>query len=269
MVATDPVPRLTRVDAHLKLLAEVSLAVERAEAAAGEGGFTSAREALDEAEAGLQVLRERWPEMAAAERALVGRAAAPVKQRLDAVAAPAAASERAEPGRGRARSRRRAGPRGGVGLTRAPARDASGASGVEHRAPRSGIGALSGTAQTKVQCRGWRFSAAGVRCALTAVGGMICIALPSVAIRVRRFSSRWRRPRCCSGPRSRWVPTRPPAFTSPPDVQGDAVVGATLTGGRGVDRRAGADRQVPVAPLPGHGRFVRRDRRMPPRPRTS
>src|SRR5512132_2549830 len=85
MVATDPVPRLTRVDAHLKLLAEVSLAVERAETAAGEGGFTSAREALDEAESGLQVLRERWPEMGGAERALVGRAAAPVKQRLDAV----------------------------------------------------------------------------------------------------------------------------------------------------------------------------------------
>jgi hypothetical protein len=86
MVATDPVPRLTRMDAHLKLLAEVSLAVERAEAAAGEGGFTSAREALDEAETGLQVLRERWPQMAAGERTLVGRAAAPVKQRLDSVA---------------------------------------------------------------------------------------------------------------------------------------------------------------------------------------
>ena len=50
------------------------------------GAFTGAREALDEAETGLQVLRERWPEMAAAERALVGRAAAPVKERLDAVA---------------------------------------------------------------------------------------------------------------------------------------------------------------------------------------
>src|SRR5436190_23632078 len=86
MVATGRAPTLTRVDAHLKLLAEVSLAVERAEAAAGEGGFTSAREALDEAEAGLQVLRERWPEMAAAERALVGRAAAPGQQRLDAAA---------------------------------------------------------------------------------------------------------------------------------------------------------------------------------------
>ena len=86
MVATGRVPRLTRVDGHLKLLAEVSLAVERAEAAAGEGGFTGAREALDEAEAGLQELRERWPEMGSAERALVGRAAAPVRQRLDAVA---------------------------------------------------------------------------------------------------------------------------------------------------------------------------------------
>ena len=86
MVATGRVPTLTRVDAHLKLLAEVSLAVERAEAAAGEGGFTGARKALDEAETGLQVLRERWPEMAAGERALVGRAAAPIKQRLDAVA---------------------------------------------------------------------------------------------------------------------------------------------------------------------------------------
>jgi hypothetical protein len=74
------------VDAHLKLLAEVSLAVERAQTAAGDGAFTGAREALDEAEAGLQVLRERWPDMTEAERTLVGRAAAPVKARLDAVA---------------------------------------------------------------------------------------------------------------------------------------------------------------------------------------
>ena len=86
MVATGQVPRLPSVDAHLKLLAEVSLAVERAQTAAGDGAFTGAREALDEAETGLQALRERWPEMGTAERALVGRAAAPVKQRLDAVA---------------------------------------------------------------------------------------------------------------------------------------------------------------------------------------
>jgi hypothetical protein len=74
------------MDAHLKVLAEVSLAVERAEEAAGEGAFTAARDGLDEAELGLQVLRQRWPEMVPAERAIVGRAAAPVKQRLDALA---------------------------------------------------------------------------------------------------------------------------------------------------------------------------------------
>jgi hypothetical protein len=71
---------------HLKVLAEASLAVERAEAAAGEGAFTAAREALDEAAAELATLRERWPAMSAAERTLVGRAAAPVRRRLDALA---------------------------------------------------------------------------------------------------------------------------------------------------------------------------------------
>jgi hypothetical protein len=75
------------MDAHLKVLAEVSLGVERAETAAGEGAFTAAREALDEAERGLQALRERWPEMGSGERAVVGRTAAPVRQRLDALAA--------------------------------------------------------------------------------------------------------------------------------------------------------------------------------------
>jgi hypothetical protein len=71
---------------HLKVLAEASLAVERAETAAGEGAFTAAREALDEAEAELATLRERWPAMSPAERTLVGRAAAPVRRRLDALA---------------------------------------------------------------------------------------------------------------------------------------------------------------------------------------
>ena len=65
----------------LKLLAEVSLAVERAEIAAGEGAFTGAREALDEAERGLQALRGAWPRWRRG-LALVGRAAAPVMQRL-------------------------------------------------------------------------------------------------------------------------------------------------------------------------------------------
>ena len=87
MVATGRVPRLRAMDVHLKVLADVSLGVERAEAAAGEGAFTAAREALDEAERGLAVLRERWPEMGGGERAVVGRTAAPVRQRLDALAA--------------------------------------------------------------------------------------------------------------------------------------------------------------------------------------
>jgi hypothetical protein len=75
------------MDAHLKVLAEASLTLERAETAAGEGAFTAAREALDEAEHGLQLLRERWPEMASSERVVVGRTAAPIRQRLDALQA--------------------------------------------------------------------------------------------------------------------------------------------------------------------------------------
>jgi hypothetical protein len=71
---------------HLKVLAEASLAVERAEAAAGDGAFTAAREAIDEAELELETLRGRWPAMSAAERTLVGRAAGPVRRRLDALA---------------------------------------------------------------------------------------------------------------------------------------------------------------------------------------
>ena len=41
------------MDAHLKVLADASLAVERAETAAGDGAFTAARDAVDEAERGL------------------------------------------------------------------------------------------------------------------------------------------------------------------------------------------------------------------------
>ncbi|MEA2252629.1 MAG: hypothetical protein QOJ82_1134 [Solirubrobacteraceae bacterium] len=74
------------MDVELKMLADASLAVERAEAEAGEGAFTAAREALDEAERGLQALRERWPAMSAGERAVVGRAAGVVRERVDALA---------------------------------------------------------------------------------------------------------------------------------------------------------------------------------------
>ena len=74
------------MDLDLKVLAEASMAVERAEAAVGDGAFMAAREALDEAELHLATLRERWTAMEAAERTLVGRAAAPVRQRIDAIA---------------------------------------------------------------------------------------------------------------------------------------------------------------------------------------
>jgi hypothetical protein len=85
MVATGRAPRLPWVDLDLRVLAEASLAVERAEAAVDGAAFMAARDAVDEAERELAALRRRWPRMTAAERGLVGRAAAPVRQRLDAV----------------------------------------------------------------------------------------------------------------------------------------------------------------------------------------
>jgi hypothetical protein len=75
------------MDAELKLLAEASLAVERAESAAGEGAFTGAREALDEAAHRLEDLRRRWATMPAGTRAVVGPTAATVRVRGDALAA--------------------------------------------------------------------------------------------------------------------------------------------------------------------------------------
>ena len=77
---------LSSVDAHLKLLADVSLRVSEAEEAAGEGNFIVARDAVDAASAGLAELRERWADMSGAERKVVGAAAGPVRARLDAVA---------------------------------------------------------------------------------------------------------------------------------------------------------------------------------------
>jgi hypothetical protein len=75
------------VDHHLKLLADVSLAVTEAEEAIAEEALHLASERLDHAREGLADLRARWPEMSAAERRLVGGTAGPVRERLDAVAA--------------------------------------------------------------------------------------------------------------------------------------------------------------------------------------
>jgi hypothetical protein len=75
------------VDRHLKLLADVSLAVSEAEEALADTAFPTASERLDAAREGLAELRAGWPEMSAAERRVVGGAAQPVRQRLDAAAA--------------------------------------------------------------------------------------------------------------------------------------------------------------------------------------
>ena len=71
------------MDAELKQLAEVGLAVTAAEEAIGQEAFTGAVEALDRAADGLAALRDRWPAFSLPQRALVGRAAAPLRARLD------------------------------------------------------------------------------------------------------------------------------------------------------------------------------------------
>jgi len=75
------------VDALLKQLADASMAIGEAEEGLAEGANTTARERLDDAEAILSALRERWPELSTAERALVGKTAAPLRARLDAAQA--------------------------------------------------------------------------------------------------------------------------------------------------------------------------------------
>lgn len=74
------------MDAHLKRLADASLAVSEAEEAIADGAFHLATERLDAARDGLSELRSRWPEMSAAERSVVGASAKPVRQRVDAAA---------------------------------------------------------------------------------------------------------------------------------------------------------------------------------------
>ena len=71
------------MDAELKQLAEVGLAVSAAEEALGQSAFTQAAEALDRAADGLVQLRARWPALNATQRALIGRTAAPLRARLD------------------------------------------------------------------------------------------------------------------------------------------------------------------------------------------
>lgn len=74
------------MDAHLKLLADASLAASEAEEAIAEQAFHRAAERLDAARDGLSELRAGWPAMSAAERTVVGGAAAPVRARIDEAA---------------------------------------------------------------------------------------------------------------------------------------------------------------------------------------
>lgn len=75
------------MDALLKELADASMAVGEAEDALDEGANTTARDRLDDAATVLASLRERWPELGAAERTVVGKTAAPLRSRLDAARA--------------------------------------------------------------------------------------------------------------------------------------------------------------------------------------
>jgi len=72
------------MDALLKELADASMAVGAAEEALAEGANVAARDRLDDAAAILAALRERWPELSAAERAVVGKTAAPLRRALEA-----------------------------------------------------------------------------------------------------------------------------------------------------------------------------------------
>jgi hypothetical protein len=71
------------VDVYLKLLADAGLDLTSAEEAAGDGEIGQAEDALDCAADALARLRAEWPAMNAPERAIVGPAAAPLRERLD------------------------------------------------------------------------------------------------------------------------------------------------------------------------------------------
>jgi hypothetical protein len=75
------------MDDLLKLAADAGHDISNAEDALEEGAHDAARDALDRAADRLVDLRARWPEMSAAERAIVGPSAKAVRARLDAAAA--------------------------------------------------------------------------------------------------------------------------------------------------------------------------------------
>ena len=74
------------MDALLKLAANAGVEVSAAEEALEDGANAAARDALDRADDALAALRERWPQMSAVERRVIGDAASAVRARRDAVA---------------------------------------------------------------------------------------------------------------------------------------------------------------------------------------
>lgn len=73
------------MDELLKLSADAGVEVSAAETALEDDMPQAARDALDRADDLLTALRERWPSMSPAERAVIGGAAAAVRRRRDAV----------------------------------------------------------------------------------------------------------------------------------------------------------------------------------------
>ena len=75
------------MDDLLKSLAAVALDVTAAEPALDEGAAGVAADRLAEADDGLAALRDRWADLDARERRVLGAAASPVRERLDATRA--------------------------------------------------------------------------------------------------------------------------------------------------------------------------------------
>jgi hypothetical protein len=75
------------MDDLLKLAGDAGYEISCAEDAIDEDAHDSARDALDRAADHLTELRARWPDMSAAERAIVGASAKVIRERLDAAAA--------------------------------------------------------------------------------------------------------------------------------------------------------------------------------------
>src|SRR5581483_9928904 len=74
---------LRPMDDLLKLAGDAGVELSAAEAALAEDAFGEARDALDRADDALAALRERWPAMSPAVRAVIGEVAAAVRARRD------------------------------------------------------------------------------------------------------------------------------------------------------------------------------------------